>query len=227
MATAQHDRQSSEDEHLSAPSSDTDPLMSNTDQHLRDQARRGDNPALYVALVRTPSTFHSTTNPHRPHRPLGIRTGERIPHCWHATSEHDPTHIQVLLISTWTIVLSNNPKALSWFAFHPTLNSLAVLCFTFGTFSPSTTQSKFTEYMHRRSHSSTDVPTEDKGRWTSASSDRDANRTDIHSPGHHGNVDVQGLARRSSLHILARCTRVLHHSWHDVTDKCLFPRPLA
>jgi hypothetical protein len=76
-------------------------------------------------------------------------------------------------------------------------------------------KSKFTEYMHRRSHPSTDVPTEDKGCWTSTSSDRDASRTDIHSPGHHGNVDVQGLARRSSLHILARCTRVLH-SWHGI-----------
>jgi len=38
----------------------------------------------------------------------------------------------VLLWTTWTIVLSNKPKDLSWFAFHPTLNSLAVLCFVFG-----------------------------------------------------------------------------------------------
>ncbi|KAF8479208.1 hypothetical protein DFH94DRAFT_748426 [Russula ochroleuca] len=38
----------------------------------------------------------------------------------------------VLLLSTWSIILSSNPGGLSWFAFHPTLNSLAVLCFTYG-----------------------------------------------------------------------------------------------
>jgi len=38
----------------------------------------------------------------------------------------------VLLLSTWTIILSNNPKGLSWFAFHPTLNTFAILCFTYG-----------------------------------------------------------------------------------------------
>ncbi|KAI0306766.1 hypothetical protein B0F90DRAFT_1814604 [Multifurca ochricompacta] len=38
----------------------------------------------------------------------------------------------ILLLSTWTIILSNNPNNLSWFAFHPTLNTLALFCFTFG-----------------------------------------------------------------------------------------------
>jgi len=38
----------------------------------------------------------------------------------------------ILLLSTWSIILSNDPKALSWFAFHPTFSTLAVLCFTFG-----------------------------------------------------------------------------------------------
>lgn len=39
-----------------------------------------------------------------------------------------------MLLSTWSIILSNDPRALSWFAFHPTFNTLAVLCFTFGPF---------------------------------------------------------------------------------------------
>ncbi|KAN0124367.1 hypothetical protein V8E52_002016 [Russula decolorans] len=38
----------------------------------------------------------------------------------------------ILLLSTWTIILSSNPRGLSWFAFHPTLNTLAVSCFTIG-----------------------------------------------------------------------------------------------
>ncbi|THH13615.1 hypothetical protein EW146_g6631 [Bondarzewia mesenterica] len=33
---------------------------------------------------------------------------------------------------TWLIVLSNNPTALGWFAFHPTLQSLAIFSFTLG-----------------------------------------------------------------------------------------------
>jgi len=38
----------------------------------------------------------------------------------------------VVFWTTWTIVLSSNPKALSWLAFHPTFNTLAVLCWIFG-----------------------------------------------------------------------------------------------
>jgi len=37
-----------------------------------------------------------------------------------------------LVLSTWTIILSNDPKNLGWFSFHPTLNTFAVACFTFG-----------------------------------------------------------------------------------------------
>jgi hypothetical protein len=42
------------------------------------------------------------------------------------------TSILVLLITTWVVVLSNNPKALGWFSFHPPLQSLALCLFTFG-----------------------------------------------------------------------------------------------
>jgi len=42
------------------------------------------------------------------------------------------TSALVLLLSTWTIVLTNDPRSLAWFPFHPILNSLAVLCFTYG-----------------------------------------------------------------------------------------------
>jgi len=40
--------------------------------------------------------------------------------------------ILVLLIATWIIILSNNPKSLGWFSFHPPLQSLALSLFTFG-----------------------------------------------------------------------------------------------
>jgi cytochrome b-561 domain containing protein 2 len=43
-----------------------------------------------------------------------------------------PSTLQVLLLSTWSIILTNDPTSLAWFPFHPTLNSLAVLCFTYG-----------------------------------------------------------------------------------------------
>jgi len=42
------------------------------------------------------------------------------------------TSALVLVLSTWTIILSNDPKSLAWFAFHPTLNTFAIACFTFG-----------------------------------------------------------------------------------------------
>ncbi|KAH9981506.1 hypothetical protein BGW80DRAFT_1270544 [Lactifluus volemus] len=42
------------------------------------------------------------------------------------------TSALVLLITTWTIILTNDPKSLTWFSFHPTLNSLALLSFTYG-----------------------------------------------------------------------------------------------
>ncbi|KAI9452316.1 hypothetical protein F5148DRAFT_512976 [Russula earlei] len=71
---------------------DTDPLMGTNDDHPKDEYRRGDSLALYVAL----------------------------------------TSALVLLLTTWTIILSNDPKTLSWFAFHPSLNTFAVLCFTYG-----------------------------------------------------------------------------------------------
>ncbi|KAI9446657.1 hypothetical protein H4582DRAFT_590432 [Lactarius indigo] len=38
----------------------------------------------------------------------------------------------VLVLSTWTVILSNDPINLSWFAFHPTFNTFAIACFTFG-----------------------------------------------------------------------------------------------
>ncbi|KAI0064692.1 hypothetical protein BV25DRAFT_1800427 [Artomyces pyxidatus] len=39
---------------------------------------------------------------------------------------------QVLAVVTWISVLSNDPGSLGWFAFHPTLNTFAVVCFTLG-----------------------------------------------------------------------------------------------
>ncbi|KAH9030671.1 hypothetical protein EDB85DRAFT_1415624 [Lactarius pseudohatsudake] len=38
----------------------------------------------------------------------------------------------VLVLTTWTVILSNDPINLSWFAFHPTFNTFAIACFTFG-----------------------------------------------------------------------------------------------
>jgi len=38
----------------------------------------------------------------------------------------------VVFWTTWTIVLSSKPKSLSWLAFHPTLNTLALVCWVFG-----------------------------------------------------------------------------------------------
>ncbi|KAI0317287.1 hypothetical protein OF83DRAFT_1121964 [Amylostereum chailletii] len=39
------------------------------------------------------------------------------------------TAAAVLLIVTWILILINHPGALSWFAFHPTFNTLAILVF--------------------------------------------------------------------------------------------------
>ncbi|KAH7889930.1 hypothetical protein F5I97DRAFT_1934732 [Phlebopus sp. FC_14] len=38
----------------------------------------------------------------------------------------------VFVVSAWSIVLSNNPTSLGWFAFHPILQSSAIACFTYG-----------------------------------------------------------------------------------------------
>uniref|UniRef100_A0A8H7Y5E0 Cytochrome b561 domain-containing protein n=1 Tax=Psilocybe cubensis TaxID=181762 RepID=A0A8H7Y5E0_PSICU len=38
----------------------------------------------------------------------------------------------VIMATTWTIVLMNAPMKVGWFAFHPPLQSLAILLFTFG-----------------------------------------------------------------------------------------------
>ncbi|KAI0273815.1 hypothetical protein BC834DRAFT_855710 [Gloeopeniophorella convolvens] len=38
----------------------------------------------------------------------------------------------ILLLATWTLILANDPSGLSWFAFHPTLNTVAIFCFTLG-----------------------------------------------------------------------------------------------
>ena len=40
---------------------------------------------------------------------------------------------QVVMAVTWTAVLMNGPLSMGWFAFHPPLQTLAVLLFTFGT----------------------------------------------------------------------------------------------
>ncbi|KAH7921729.1 hypothetical protein BV22DRAFT_1132012 [Leucogyrophana mollusca] len=40
--------------------------------------------------------------------------------------------ISVFVLCTWGIVLSNNPTSLGLFPFHPILQSLALLCFTYG-----------------------------------------------------------------------------------------------
>ncbi|KIM87605.1 hypothetical protein PILCRDRAFT_284994 [Piloderma croceum F 1598] len=45
----------------------------------------------------------------------------------------------VFLITTWVVVLSNDPKSLGWFTFHPPLQSLSLCFFTYGilTLQPS------------------------------------------------------------------------------------------
>ncbi|KAF7966848.1 hypothetical protein HWV62_36897 [Athelia sp. TMB] len=40
--------------------------------------------------------------------------------------------VLVILITTWVVVLSNQPRALGWFALHPTLQTLALVFFTYG-----------------------------------------------------------------------------------------------
>ncbi len=39
---------------------------------------------------------------------------------------------QILAGFTWSLVLTNNPKSLGYFAFHPPLQTLALVCFVFG-----------------------------------------------------------------------------------------------
>ncbi|KAH9998140.1 hypothetical protein BJV74DRAFT_825571 [Russula compacta] len=58
----------------------------------------------------------------------------------------------VVVITTWTIILSNDPKGLEWFAFHPTFNSLAVLCFTFGILTLQPTSQPKTKAAGLRRH---------------------------------------------------------------------------
>jgi len=38
----------------------------------------------------------------------------------------------VFLITTWIVILSNDPKSLGWFPFHPLLQSLSLALFTYG-----------------------------------------------------------------------------------------------
>lgn len=40
---------------------------------------------------------------------------------------------KVLLFTTWVTILRNDPKTLGWFALHPTLQTLALSFFTYGT----------------------------------------------------------------------------------------------
>ncbi|KZP23675.1 hypothetical protein FIBSPDRAFT_858261 [Athelia psychrophila] len=40
--------------------------------------------------------------------------------------------VLVILVTTWAITLSNKPTALGWFALHPTLQTLALVFFTYG-----------------------------------------------------------------------------------------------
>ncbi|ETW85702.1 hypothetical protein HETIRDRAFT_448726 [Heterobasidion irregulare TC 32-1] len=42
------------------------------------------------------------------------------------------TAAAIFTVVTWAMVLNNNPSALGWFAFHPTLQSLAIFFFTLG-----------------------------------------------------------------------------------------------
>lgn len=147
------------------------------------------------------------------HRPLlapliGISTCRlSFPHSLHTS--HVFNEIQVLVLSTWTIILSNDPKSLAWFSFHPTLNTLAVACFTFGPFPPVSSRHK-TNYMraYRHPHPSTNVPAKDESCWSLAPSDRD----DYRPPGYRsrliGHVVQQRIPRRSSHYHLARCTSV-------------------
>ena len=71
------------------------------------------------------------------------------------------TLIQVVLWTTWTIVLSSDLKSLSWLAFHPTLNTFAILCWILGTFPHSSTRPSLliTKYNARRTGILTLQPT--------------------------------------------------------------------
>jgi len=58
----------------------------------------------------------------------------------------------ILVLSTWTIILSNDPKNLAWFAFHPSLNTFAVACFTFGILTLQPTSQPKTKAAGLRRH---------------------------------------------------------------------------
>ncbi len=130
-----------------------------------------------------------------------------FPHSLHAS--HPFNEIQVLVLSTWTIILSNDPKNLAWFSFHPTLNTFAVACFTFGPPPPQSLSAKANcMRAYRHPHPSANVPAKDQGRRSRAPSDRD----DYRLPGSWsrliGHVVQQGISWRSSHYHLARCTPV-------------------
>lgn len=81
--------------------------------------------------------------------------------------------IQVLVLSTWTIILSNDPKSLGWFSFHPTLNTFAIACFTFGPFITVSFARTNCMRAYRHPHTSTNVPAKDEGRGSLAPPNRD------------------------------------------------------
>jgi hypothetical protein len=104
-------------------------------------------------------------------------------------------------------VLSNEPRALSWFSFHPTLNSLAILCFTFGSFVHLDKSTRYSRYAYRHSHPSTDVPAKDQGGRAPTTSNRHADRIIINTHGQLGNDNLQGFAQRPTLYNVAQCMR--------------------
>lgn len=62
------------------------------------------------------------------------------------------TGMVVLVITTWTAILANNPAKYSWFAFHPPLQTLALCFFTYGimtlqpTYQPKTKAAGFVRH---------------------------------------------------------------------------------
>jgi len=47
-------------------------------------------------------------------------------------TEGNHVTFKVFLITTWAVILSNDPKSLGWFALHPPLQSLGLSLFTYG-----------------------------------------------------------------------------------------------
>ena len=68
-------------------------------------------------------------------------------HVLSCLTSHGP---QAFVLSTWVIILSNDPASLGWFRFHPLLQSLSIGCFIYGKYSTARPpSSRFTDLLPR------------------------------------------------------------------------------